>query len=71
MLKKLALTLINKVFGLKLSESDLDGIIEFINMLIGLFGGKEPAMQHLRKVMVKTKAMGRDQAKAKLVSLEK
>ena len=71
MLKKLALTLINKVFGLKLTEADLDGVIEFIKMLISLFGGKEPALQHLRKVTVKTKQMGKDQAKAKLVALEK
>lgn len=71
MLKKLILMLINKVFGLKLTESDLDGVIEFINMLIGLFGGKEPALEHLAKVVKKTKLMGRDQAKARLASLEK
>lgn len=51
MLKKAVLYLINKVFGLKLTEEDLNILIAFINTLIGLFGSKDAAIMHVRNLV--------------------
>lgn len=51
MLKKLILALINKVFGLKLTEGDLDVLIALLKTLIGLFGSKDAAMAHVHNLV--------------------
>jgi hypothetical protein len=69
-LKKLILTLINKIFGLNLTEVELDAVIAFVKMLIGLFG-KQEAMAYMSKTTRKAKVLGRDQAKAKFEKLDR
>lgn len=44
------LFLLKRFFGIDLSKDDLQGIIDFIKMLIGAFKGKEAAMFHVKKM---------------------
>lgn len=64
MLKRLLLSLINRVFGLKLTEADLDSFVAFINMLIGLFGNKDEAVAYISRTTRKAKALHKEKAKA-------
>jgi hypothetical protein len=64
-IKKLIVTLINKVFGLNLSEADLDSFIAFIRMLIGIFGSKDDAVRFCKQTT--RKANSADPMKAKEV----
>lgn len=71
MFKRLILKLINAVFGLNLSEADLDAFINFINLLIGLFGSKDEAVSYIVRTTRKARALGEAKAKAHFQGLEK
>lgn len=71
MIKKLILTLINKVFGLKLSEADLDGVFAFIQMLIGLFGTKDDAVRFMKQTTRKAASADPEKAKQVLHEMDK
>lgn len=64
-MQKLLLFLINKVFKLNLTSSDLAIIMSFIETLIGLFGSKQEAMIYTQELVRRTGAQ--EPAKAKLL----
>lgn len=51
MLKLLALNIINRIFGLKLSLSDLDAFMGLIELLIGAFGGVKEAVTYSEEMV--------------------
>lgn len=69
MLKTIILGLINRVFGLKITENQLDAFIEFVKMLIGLFGGnKQEAANYCVRQMQLVKRID-DPIRAKAIFL--
>lgn len=71
MLKKLLLGLINRVFGLNLTESQLDSAIEFIKMLIQAFGSITEATAFMKRTVSKSHSVGHARVKQVLTSAEK
>lgn len=46
MFKAIILGLLNRIFGLKITEAQLDAFIAFIKMIIGALGGSAPAANY-------------------------
>lgn len=84
MIKKVILTLLNKLFGLQLTDASLDQIvsfikivgaylpqvIDFVKMIINLFGGVAPAAMYMSRTARIVSTMDRAQAKVAFEQME-
>lgn len=72
MFKKIIVGLLNKVFGLNLTIAQLDAFIEFINMLIGLFGSANEAVKYTQRTVKQVKmSSSKARARAAFDGMEK
>lgn len=71
MLKKIVVRLINAIFGLKLTEADLDAFIAFIKTLIEIFGSVTNAVAYVARVNRKVEALGHEAARAHFDGLDR
>lgn len=70
-LKKLLLGMLSRVFGLNITEAQLDAFIEFIKLLIGAFGGAAQAANYtIRMVQLSNRMPDKKQMRAVLDQAE-
>lgn len=71
MFKKLILALLNKVFGLNITEGQLNAFIDFIKMLIEVFGSVRLAVEYVVKTTRQARAQTKEKARAAFLGVEK